>query len=150
MAAIVWLCVMALLGVGFLVTRKRNAKFAARLRGRRVRAGDRRDGAGAVPGAGGRSRQGTGNPFGGVGGPVAGGAPYGYPQAPPHPPHPVATDSPRPARTPAAAAVPGPGRSTLLRAAPSRTRRRRLSSPTRPSPTPQQQPPHWQPQPPQG
>ncbi|MGW7281264.1 hypothetical protein ACWGIV_23775 [Streptomyces sp. NPDC054844] len=80
-AAIVWLCALALLGVGFLVTRKRNAKFAARLQA-----------AGFVPVADetGRVRYlapgaqppGHGNPFGGAGGPVAGGAPYGYPQAP--------------------------------------------------------------------
>ncbi len=30
-AAIIWLALMAILGVGFVVTRKRNAKFAARL-----------------------------------------------------------------------------------------------------------------------
>ncbi|MBQ1097084.1 hypothetical protein KBY55_13485 [Streptomyces sp. b94] len=114
-AAIVWLCALALLGVGFLVTRKRNAKFAARLQA-----------AGFVPVADetGRVRYlapgaqppGHGNPFGGAGGPVAGGAPYGYPQAPAAPggygqpaPGPYAPQQPPyPARAGYGQSAPGP------------------------------------------
>ncbi|WND37279.1 hypothetical protein RI578_24655 [Streptomyces sp. BB1-1-1] len=150
-AAIIWLCVLALLGVGFLVNRKRNAKFAARLRA-----------AGFVPVADetGRVRYlapgaqppGHGNPFGGVGGPVAGGAPYGYPQAPAAPAAPGGYGQPAPGPYapqqppyPAQAAQPSYGQPQPQPYAPPQAQQ-----PYPPQPYPQQQPPHWQPQPPQG
>lgn len=85
LAAIIWLLLMLVFGVGFVVTRKRNAKFAARLQA-----------AGFAPVADetGRVRYlppggqmpGHGNPFGGggpYGGQVPGQAPaYGQPQPP--------------------------------------------------------------------
>ncbi|GGV55607.1 hypothetical protein GCM10010294_00330 [Streptomyces griseoloalbus] len=74
-AAVVWLVVMAILGIGFVVTRKRNAKFAARLQAA---------GFAPVTDETGRVRYlppggqipGHGNPFGG-------GGPYGAPGAAP-------------------------------------------------------------------
>ncbi|MER7717235.1 hypothetical protein ABTX99_09805 [Streptomyces flaveolus] len=135
MAAVVWVFVLALLGVGLLVTRKRNAKFAARLQA-----------AGFLPVADetGRVRYlppgahlpGHGNPFGGAA-PVAA-TPYGHP-APGgygHPaPGPYAPQQPYPAQ--GAYGQPYP------------------PQPQAPYAPPQQQPypqqnPHWQPRPPQG
>jgi hypothetical protein len=82
LSGIIWVVLMAALGLGFLVTRKRNAKFAARLQG-----------AGFVPMADetGRVRYlppggqlpGHGNPFGG---PAPGG--YGQPAPGPYAPQP--------------------------------------------------------------
>ncbi|MFJ8191295.1 hypothetical protein ACIQ8D_16200 [Streptomyces sp. NPDC096094] len=152
-AAIIWLCAMALLGVGFLVTRKRNAKFAARLRS-----------AGFVPVADetGRVRYlapggqipGHGNPFGG-GGPAADGAPpYGYPApggyaAPGAPggygqPAPGPYAQPQPQPYPAQAAYGQPQPPQYPQQPP------QAQQPYPPQPHPQQQPPHWQPRPPQG
>ncbi|MET9681276.1 hypothetical protein [Streptomyces coeruleorubidus] len=107
-AGVVWLLLMALLGIGLLVTRKRNTKFASRLQA-----------AGFMPvtDENGRLRYlppgaqmpGHGNPFGGGpygGGPgagmpaPAGGAPAGYGQQAPGPyaqqPGPYAQQAPGP------------------------------------------------------
>ncbi|MEU6101641.1 hypothetical protein [Streptomyces flaveolus] len=138
MAAIVWLFVLALLGVGLLVTRKRNAKFAARLRA-----------AGFLPVADetGRVRYlppgaqlpGHGNPFGG-GAPVAG-TPYGSP-APGAPAAPGGYGQPAPGGY--GHPAPGPYAPQQPYPAPDAYGR-----PYPPQPYPQQNP-HWQPQPPQG
>ncbi|MFI8089964.1 hypothetical protein ACIF9R_16850 [Streptomyces sp. NPDC086080] len=111
-AGVFWLVLMAVLGVGLVVTRKRNAKFAARLQA-----------AGFVPLTDGRGRvrylppggiPGYGNPFGGgpYGAPVPGmptpaPAPgYGHQFQQPHqPPMPYAQPAPGPYGTPAQ--VPG-------------------------------------------
>ncbi|MEU0739977.1 hypothetical protein [Streptomyces sp. NPDC006134] len=98
-AAAVWLVLMALFGIAFAVTRKRNAKFAARLRA----AGylPVTDETGRVrylpPGA---QLPGHGNPFAGA----APGGPYGYP-APGTPGAPGAPGAPG---TPAVPGAPGP------------------------------------------
>ncbi|MEU3659559.1 hypothetical protein AB0E77_07295 [Streptomyces sp. NPDC032940] len=130
MAAIVWLFVLALLGVGLLVTRKRNAKFAARLQAAGFQ---------PVPDETGRLRYlppgaqlpGHGNPFGA--------GPYGGYARPAPAPGPYAAQQPYPPQ--GAYAQPQP-------------------QPYAPQPqayAPQQQPyphlhqnPHGQPQPPQG
>ncbi|MET7293666.1 hypothetical protein ABZS79_16300 [Streptomyces griseoloalbus] len=95
MAAVIWLVLMAILGIGFVVTRKRNAKFAARLQGA---------GFAPVTDETGRVRYlppggqipGHGNPFGG--GPYgAPGAVPGYGQQQPHlPPMPYPQQAPGP------------------------------------------------------
>ncbi|MFH9328296.1 hypothetical protein ACH4KU_04860 [Streptomyces althioticus] len=93
-AGIIWLCLMAILGIGLVVTRKRNAKFAARLQA-----------AGFTPvtDEAGRVRYlppGLGTPYGG--GPYGAqpqGAP-GYPQQQPQQ-HPQAYGRPFPQQQPA-------------------------------------------------
>ncbi|MFF8775687.1 hypothetical protein ACF07W_00290 [Streptomyces sp. NPDC015140] len=164
-AAVVWLAVLAILGVGFLVTRKRNAKFAARLRA-----------AGFVPTADetGRVRYlppggqllGHGNPFGGAQGghaapggygvPGGYGAPGGYP-APRGYGAPGGYAQPAPAQYaqpqqqyPQQPYAPpqGPQQPYPPQAHPQQ-------QPYPPQPASQQQPypqqnPHWQPQHPQG
>ncbi|WP_225628682.1 hypothetical protein [Streptomyces werraensis] len=100
-AAVIWLALMAILGIGFVVTRKRNAKFAARLQA-----------AGFAPVTDGTGRvrylpPGSGTPYGG--GPYG---PYGvqaqgappFPQqqpAPGHAPQPPAYGQPFPQQQPA-------------------------------------------------
>ncbi|MCG8967277.1 hypothetical protein [Streptomyces sp. CL12-4] len=151
MAAIVWLFVLAILGVGLLVTRKRNAKFAARLQA-----------AGFLPVADetGRVRYvppgaqlpGHGNPFGG-GAPVAG-APYGYP-APGGPAAPGGYGQPapggygHPAPGPYAPQQPYPAPGAYGRPGPQAPYAPPQQQPYPQQPYPQQNP-HWQPQPPQG
>ncbi|MCL7368246.1 hypothetical protein [Streptomyces ardesiacus] len=153
-SGIIWLVLMAALGIGFLVTRKRNAKFAARLQA-----------AGFVPMADetGRVRYlppgghlpGHGNPFGaaapgGYGQPAPGPyaprppqqQPYGYPQQAPQqpyaqPPQPYATPQPQ-AQQP----YPPQPQQPYPPQAPAQ-------QPYPPQGYPQQNP-HWQPQPPQG
>ncbi|MBD0420836.1 hypothetical protein H0H10_17065 [Streptomyces sp. TRM S81-3] len=135
MAAIVWLVLMAVFGIGFAVTRRRNARFAVRLQA-----------AGYLPVADetGRVRYlapgaqpaGHGNPFAGGGGPVTG-SPYGYPAPAPVPGAPGAPAGyghPAPAPGPYA---PGPYAQQPY-------------PPYPPQPQQPQQNPHWQPQPPQG
>ncbi|MGW2133170.1 hypothetical protein [Streptomyces coelicoflavus] len=164
LSGIIWVVLMAALGIGFLVTRKRNAKFAARLQA-----------AGFVPMADetGRLRYlppggqlpGHGNPFGaspggygqpapgqyaaqppvqqpyGHGGPQQGGQPYAPQQAPqaqqPYPPQ----QAPQPYAQP-------PQQQPYAPPQP------QGQPPYPPQPYPQQgypqQNPHWQPQPPQG
>ncbi|MET9394769.1 hypothetical protein ABZY20_30915 [Streptomyces sp. NPDC006624] len=102
-AAVVWLLLMAVFGIGLVVTRKRNAKFAGRLQA-----------AGFVPVSdeNGRTRYlppgaqlpGQGNPFAGgpYGGPQAGGpgqtGPYGVPAQPGGMPGPYAQPAPHAAQ----------------------------------------------------
>ncbi|MEU9593239.1 hypothetical protein ACGF7W_00250 [Streptomyces sp. NPDC048219] len=137
MAAIVWLFVLAVLGVGLLVTRKRNATFAARLQA-----------AGFVPvaDATGRVRYlppgaqppGHGNPFGAFGGgaPVAG-PQYGYPAPGGHP-------------APGGYGQPAPGPYAPQQPYPPQGAYGRPPQPyASPQPYPQQNP-HWPPQQPQG
>jgi hypothetical protein len=138
MAAIVWLFVLAILGVGLLVTRKRNAKFAARLQA-----------AGFLPVADetGRVRYlppgaqppGHGNPFGS--GAPAPGPQYGYP-APGGPAAPGGYGQP----APGGYGHPAPGPYAPQQPYPAQGA---YGQPYQPQPYPQQNP-HWQPQPPQG
>ncbi|GHB21423.1 hypothetical protein GCM10010377_08910 [Streptomyces viridiviolaceus] len=159
MAAIVWLVVMALLGVGFLVTRKRNAKFAARLQAAgytpvadetgRVRY--------LAPGA---QLPGHGNPFGG-GGAVAG-PPYGHPApgVPGGPGVPAGYGQPAPgpyAQQPYPPQQPVQPQQPYPPQAPGPYAQQPYTQPQPQSPYPPQAPgpyaqqnPHWHPQPPQG
>ncbi|WP_077800566.1 hypothetical protein [Streptomyces sp. JHA26] len=146
MAAIVWLFALAVLGVGLLVTRKRNAKFAARLQA-----------AGFLPVADetGRVRYlppgaqppGHGNPFGG-GAPVAG-SPYGHP-APGGPAAPGGYGQP----APGGYGHPVPGPYAPQQPYPAQGAHGQPQPPAPYAPPPQQpypqQNPHWQPRSPQG
>ncbi|MFF9483271.1 hypothetical protein [Streptomyces sp. NPDC014676] len=132
-AAVIWLALMAVFGIGFVVTRKRNAKFAARLQAAgfapvtdetgRVR---------YLPPGGQRPGQQHGNPFGG--GPYGAQAPgmsapvpgYGY--QPPQPSMPYGQP---------AAQAPGPYAQPQPQPQPP------YGQPAQP-PYPQQNP-HWQP-----
>ncbi|MET9353339.1 hypothetical protein ABZY14_10080 [Streptomyces sp. NPDC006617] len=171
-AGIIWLVLMAALGIGFLVTRKRNAKFAARLQA-----------AGFVPMADetGRMRYlppggqlpGHGNPFGavpgGYGQPAPGQyaaqppqqQPYGGPQQvqQPYAPQPVPQAQPyappqaqQPYAPPQAQQPYPPQQPPQPYAQPQQQQPYAPPQPQQPYP-PQghpQQNPHWQPRPPQG
>ncbi|MEV5755958.1 hypothetical protein ACIQHU_34080 [Streptomyces tendae] len=165
LSGIIWLVLMVALGLGFLVTRKRNAKFAARLQA-----------AGFMPVADetGRVRYlppggqlpGHGNPFGaapgGYGQPAPG--PYGAqpPQQQPYGGPPQAPQAPQPY-----APQPGPQAQQPYAAPqtaqpyPPQQAPQPYAQPQQPYAPPQaqqpyppqgypQQNPHWQPQPPQG
>ncbi|OMI89363.1 hypothetical protein BSZ07_15080 [Streptomyces sp. M1013] len=164
LSGIIWVVLMAALGLGFLVTRKRNAKFAARLQA-----------AGFVPMADetGRVRYlppggqlpGHGNPFGG---PAPGG--YGQPAPGPYAPQPPQQQpygAPPQAQPYAPQPVP---QAHQPYAAPQAQQPYPPQQPPQPYGQPQQQPyggppqdqqpyppqahpqqnPHWQPRPPQG
>lgn len=165
LSGIIWLVLMVALGLGFLVTRKRNAKFAARLQA-----------AGFMPVADetGRVRYlppggqlpGHGNPFGaapgGYGQPAPGpyGAqppqqqPYGGPPQAPQAPQPYAPQpgpqAQQPYAAPQAAQPYPPQQAPQPYAQPQQP----YAPPQAPQPYPPQgypqQNPHWQPQPPQG
>ncbi|MEV5455485.1 hypothetical protein [Streptomyces sp. NPDC052535] len=147
-SGIIWLVLMAALGIGFLATRKRNAKFAARLQAAGFM--PMTDETGRVrylpPGG---QLPGHGNPFGtapgGYGQPAPGpyGAqppqPYAQPQQAPQAQQPYAPPQGQQPYPPQQAPQP--------------------YAPPQPQPQPQQpyppqgypqQNPHWQPQPPQG
>ncbi|MFG3072243.1 hypothetical protein [Streptomyces sp. NPDC048225] len=163
LSGIIWLVLMAALGIGFLVTRKRNAKFAARLQA-----------AGFVPMAdeAGRVRYlppggqlpGHGNPFGGAPGgygqpapgpyaPQPQQQPYGVPQQTPQPypqqqPYGGPQQAPQPyapqSYPPPQAQQPYPSQQPYA-PVPGQ------QQPYPPQPQPHaQQNPHWQPRPPQG
>ncbi len=96
-AAVIWLALMAILGIGFVVTRKRNAKFAARLQAAGFAPVTDETGRVRYLPPGGRM-PGHGNPFGagpyGPYGAQAQGAPAAPQQpAPGHPQQPRGTDS---------------------------------------------------------
>lgn len=152
-AAVIWLLLMAVLGLGLVVTRRRNAKFAARLQA-----------AGFAPVTDGTGRvrylppgglAGHGNPFGG--GPYGAPAPHhGHqPQQPPmpygQPPAPYAP--PAPAAYGAPAQAPGPygqPQSPYAQPAPYGQPQTPYGQPqtpyAQPAPPPHpQQNPHWQP-----
>ncbi|MFF8098913.1 hypothetical protein ACF07S_03815 [Streptomyces sp. NPDC016640] len=143
-AAVVWLALMAVLGIGFVVTRKRNAKFAARLRAAGF--APVTDGTGRVrylpPGG---QIPGHGNPFGG--GPYgAPGAAPGYGHQPQQPPMPYSPPAPGPyvPQAPAGYGTPPgpygtPPRAPGVHAQPQAP----YGQPAQP-PHPQQNP-HWQP-----
>ncbi|MFD8428740.1 hypothetical protein ACFV1R_14195 [Streptomyces coelicoflavus] len=167
LSGIIWVVLMAALGIGFLVTRKRNAKFAARLQA-----------AGFVPMADetGRVRYlppggqlpGHGNPFGAApggygqpapgqyaaqppyGGPQQGGQPYAPQQAPQaqQPYAPSQAQQPYPPQQAPQPYAQSPQQQPYPPAQP------QGQPPYPPQPYPQQgypqQNPHWQPQPPQG
>ncbi|WP_217170632.1 hypothetical protein [Streptomyces sp. AC512_CC834] len=157
LSGIIWLALMAALGVGFLVTRKRNAKFAARLQA-----------AGFLPMADetGRVRYlppggqlpGHGNPFGaapgGYGQPAPGQyaaqppqqQPYAQPQqpyAPQQPQQPYAPQQPQQPYAPQPYAPPQAQQPYPPQGHPQQNPQQH------PQPYPQQNP-HWQSQPPQG
>ncbi|MFD7568825.1 hypothetical protein ACFV7O_37215 [Streptomyces tendae] len=158
LSGIIWLVLMVALGLGFLVTRKRNAKFAARLQA-----------AGFMPVADetGRVRYlppggqlpGHGNPFGaapgGYGQPAPGpyGAqppqqqPYGGPQQVPQP---YAPQPQQPYAPPQASQPYPPQQAPQPYAQPQQPYAPpQAQQPYPPQGYPQQNP-HWQPQPPQG
>ncbi|MFG3211904.1 hypothetical protein [Streptomyces tendae] len=172
LSGIIWLVLMVALGLGFLVTRKRNAKFAARLQA-----------AGFMPVADetGRVRYlppggqlpGHGNPFGaapgGYGQPAPGpyGAqppqqqPYGGPPQAPQAPQPYAPQPGPQAQQPYAPPQPYPPQQAPQPYAPPQQAPQPYAQPQQPYAPPQaqqpyppqgypQQNPHWQPQPPQG
>ncbi|MGW5043009.1 hypothetical protein ACWEQK_33185 [Streptomyces parvulus] len=127
-AAVVWLLVLALLGVGFLITRRRNAKFAARLAA-----------AGFAPVADetGRVRY---LPPGGYGTPAP--VQYAQPQQQAYPQH--QPYAPQPQAYPQQAYAPQPQPYHQQAYAPPQ-------QPYAPQPHPHpQQNPHWQPRNPQG
>ncbi|WP_399885661.1 hypothetical protein ACGH7X_15285 [Streptomyces sp. BBFR51] len=157
-AAIIWLFILAILGVGFLVTRKRNAKFAARLQA-----------AGFMPTADetGRVRYlppggqlpGHGNPFGAAPSGYGQPAPGQYAAQPPQQPYaqpqqPYAPQQPQPAQQPYAPqpyAPPYPPQQPAPRSyAPQPYAPPQGQQPPYPPQGYPQQNPHWQPQPPQG
>ncbi|MFI9468742.1 hypothetical protein ACIHBQ_14855 [Streptomyces sp. NPDC052492] len=119
-AAVIWLALMALLGIGFVVTRKRNAKFAARLQAAGFAPVTDETGRVRYLPPGGRM-PGHGNPFGagpyGPYGAQAQGAPAapqqpapGHPQQPPGYGQPFPQQQPAPgyAQQPPAYGQPGP------------------------------------------
>ncbi|CAM5622979.1 hypothetical protein SVIOM342S_00299 [Streptomyces violaceorubidus] len=147
LSGIIWLFLMAVLGIGFLVTRKRNAKFAARLQA-----------AGFVPMAdeAGRVRYlppggqlpGHGNPFGA--------APGGYGQPAgeyaPQPPQQQPYGGPPQAQQPYAPPQPygRPQQQPYGQQPPQQPYApQQAQQPYPPQAYPQQNP-HWQPRPPQG
>ncbi|MFG3547923.1 hypothetical protein [Streptomyces sp. NPDC047725] len=137
MAGIIWLLLMVVLGVGLVVTRKRNVKFAARLRAAGFQPVT--DETGRIrhlpPGA---QLPGHGNPFG------APASPYGAP-APGAPVPPAAYGHPAPGPYAPPGSVPGPYAPYPPQPA--------YGHPQQPYPPQQphpQQNPHWQPRPPQG
>ncbi|WP_432162538.1 hypothetical protein [Streptomyces tendae] len=164
LSGIIWLVLMVALGLGFLVTRKRNAKFAARLQA-----------AGFMPVADetGRVRYlppggqlpGHGNPFGAAPGGYGQPAPGPYGAQPPQQPYggpPQAPQAPQPY-------APQPGPQAQQPYAPPQASQpyppqqapQPYAQPQQPYAPPQaqqpyppqgypQQNPHWQPQPPQG
>ncbi|MFD8524745.1 hypothetical protein ACFV2D_32670 [Streptomyces capillispiralis] len=155
-AAVVWLVVMAILGIGFVVTRKRNAKFAARLQAA---------GFAPVTDETGRVRYlppggqmpGHGNPF--AGGPYgAPGTVPGYGHQPPQPhqpsmPYPQQAPGPYAPQAPAAygtppvptpyGAPPQPPAQAPGPYTPQQPQQPPYGQPAQP-PHPQQNP-HWQP-----
>ncbi|MFJ9042054.1 hypothetical protein [Streptomyces sp. NPDC102347] len=119
-AAVIWLALMAILGIGFVVTRKRNAKFAARLQAAGFAPVTDETGRVRYLPPGGRM-PGHGNPFGagpyGPYGAQAQGAPAapqqpapGHPQQPPGYGQPFPQQQPAPgyAQQPPAYGQPGP------------------------------------------
>ncbi|MET8668376.1 hypothetical protein [Streptomyces tendae] len=161
LSGIIWLVLMVALGLGFLVTRKRNAKFAARLQA-----------AGFMPVADetGRVRYlppggqlpGHGNPFGAAPGGYGQPAPGPYGAQPPQQPYGGPPQAPQPY-------APQPGPQAQQPYAPPQASQpyppqqapQPYAQPQQPYAPPQaqqpyppqgypQQNPHWQPQPPQG
>ncbi|WP_435251494.1 hypothetical protein [Streptomyces tendae] len=161
LSGIIWLVLMVALGLGFLVTRKRNAKFAARLQA-----------AGFMPVADetGRVRYlppggqlpGHGNPFGAAPGGYGQPAPDPYGAQPPQQPYGGPPQAPQPY-------APQPGPQAQQPYAPPQASQpyppqqapQPYAQPQQPYAPPQaqqpyppqgypQQNPHWQPQPPQG
>ncbi|MFE9704008.1 hypothetical protein [Streptomyces sp. NPDC005930] len=164
LSGIIWLVLMAALGIGFLVTRKRNAKFAARLQA-----------AGFVPMAdeAGRVRYlppggqlpGHGNPFGAAPGPYAPQPPqqpYGVPQqaqqpyppqqpygGPQQAPQPYAPQSYPPPQAPQSYPLPQAQQPYPPQQPYAPAPGQQQPYPPQPQPHAQQNP-HWQPRPPQG
>ncbi|CAM5622448.1 hypothetical protein SVIOM342S_02161 [Streptomyces violaceorubidus] len=148
LSGIIWLFLMAVLGIGFLVTRKRNAKFAARLQA-----------AGFVPMAdeAGRVRYlppggqlpGHGNPFGAAPGGYGQPAPGQYA---PQPPQQQPYGGPPQAQQPYAPPQPygRPQQQPYGQQPPQQPYApQQAQQPYPPQAYPQQNP-HWQPRPPQG
>ncbi|MEU3174327.1 MULTISPECIES: hypothetical protein [unclassified Streptomyces] len=158
-AGVIWLLLMTAFGIGFVVTRRRNAKFAARLRAAGFTPVTDETGRVRYLPPGGQT-PGHGNPLGGnpYGGNSYGGAPYGAPGAAPAPyaqqgpyaqqaPGPYAQQAPGPyaQQAPGSYAQPAPAATPAVH-----------GTPPAPVPygTPQQPPvpggPYAQPQPPYG
>ncbi|MEV7858090.1 hypothetical protein AB0O86_04405 [Streptomyces hirsutus] len=159
MAGVIWVLLMVVLGVGFVVTRKRNAKFAARLRAAGFAPMTDETGRVRYLPPGGQA-PGHGNPFGGgpYGAPGAAPAPYAQPapggpyaqqppgpyaQQPPgpyaqQPPGPYAQQPPGPYAPQAPAAYGTPQQPPAPTPAPG-------GPYTQPQPPYPQQNPYWQP-----
>ncbi|MFD5966199.1 hypothetical protein ACFWGR_08235 [Streptomyces sp. NPDC060311] len=153
-SGIIWLVLMAALGIGFLATRKRNATFAARLQAAGFM--PMTDETGRVrylpPGG---QLPGHGNPFGaapgGYGQPAPG--PYGAQPQQPYPPQPYAQPQQAPQAqqpyAPPQAQQPYPPQQAPQPYAQPQQQPYAPPQPYPPQGHPQQNP-HWQPQPPQG
>ncbi|MFE1076580.1 hypothetical protein ACFW5W_35970 [Streptomyces sp. NPDC058783] len=153
-SGIIWLVLMAALGIGFLATRKRNATFAARLQAAGFT--PMTDETGRVrylpPGG---QLPGHGNPFGtapgGYGQPAPG--PYGAQPQQPYPPQPYAQPQQAPQAqqpyAPPQAQQPYPPQQAPQPYAQPQQQPYAPPQPYPPQGHPQQNP-HWQPQPPQG
>ncbi|CAL9563948.1 hypothetical protein [Streptomyces sp. enrichment culture] len=146
-SGIIWLVLMAALGIGFLATRKRNAKFAARLQAAGFM--PMTDETGRVrylpPGG---QLPGHGNPFGTAPGGYGQPAPGPYGAQPPQQPYAQPQQAPQ-AQQPYA---PPQGQQPYAQPPQQQPYAPPQPQPQQPYP-PQgypQQNPHWQPQPPQG
>ncbi|MFC8222786.1 hypothetical protein ACFUTY_32015 [Streptomyces sp. NPDC057362] len=153
-SGIIWLVLMAALGIGFLATRKRNAKFAARLQAAGFM--PMTDETGRVrylpPGG---QLPGHGNPFGTAPGGYAQPAPGPYGAQPPQQPYAQPQQAPQaqqPYAPPQGQQPYPPQQAPQPYAQPQQQQPYAPPQPQQPYP-PQgypQQNPHWQPQPPQG
>ncbi|MFD8490558.1 hypothetical protein [Streptomyces sp. NPDC059712] len=149
-SGIIWLVLMAALGIGFLVTRKRNAKFAARLQAAGFM--PMTDETGRVrylpPGG---QLPGHGNPFGtapgGYGQPAPG--PYGAQPPQPYAQPQQAPQAQQPYAPPQGQQPYPPQQAPQPYAPPQPQPQPQPQQPYPPQGYPQQNP-HWQPQPPQG
>ncbi|MFE2434719.1 hypothetical protein [Streptomyces sp. NPDC059409] len=152
-SGIIWLVLMAALGIGFLATRKRNAKFAARLQAAGFM--PMTDETGRVrylpPGG---QLPGHGNPFGTAPGGYGQPAPGPYGAQPPQQPYVQPQQAPQAQQpyAPPQAPQPYPPQQAPQPYAQPQQQPYAPPQPQQPYP-PQgypQQNPHWQPQPPQG
>ncbi|MCV2461750.1 hypothetical protein OEB94_20985 [Streptomyces sp. ICN988] len=152
-SGIIWLVLMAALGIGFLVTRKRNAKFAARLQAAGFM--PMTDETGRVrylpPGG---QLPGHGNPFGTAPGGYGQPAPGPYGAQPPQQPYAQPQQAPQAQQpyAPPQGQQPYPPQQAPQPYAQPQQQPYAPPQPQQPYP-PQgypQQNPHWQPQPPQG
>ncbi|EFL41094.1 integral membrane protein [Streptomyces griseoflavus Tu4000] len=150
-AAVIWLVLMAVFGIGFVVTRKRNAKFAARLQAAGFMPVTDETGRVRYLPPGGQM-PGHGNPFGGgpygAQGPAMPAAPApGYGQQPPMPygqqqPQQQTYGQPQPQQPPYGQPAPY---GTPPQAAPGPYAPPQPQQPQAPYGHPAQQNPHWQP-----
>ncbi|MFJ6915392.1 hypothetical protein ACIQUX_15730 [Streptomyces sp. NPDC101133] len=152
-SGIIWLVLMAALGIGFLATRKRNAKFAARLQAAGFMAMTDETGRVRYLPPGGQL-PGHGNPFGTAPGGYGQPAPGPYGAQPPQQPYAQPQQAPQAQQpyAPPQGQQPYPPQQAPQPYAQPQQQPYAPPQPQQPYP-PQgypQQNPHWQPQPPQG